>query len=533
MLGHPILRSPTPLAASLKIRIMHHPGGLPVRVFLEHPAMPGIFEKAITHPGATAILEPGAAHTYGSLFRSSRYLAGRLLDGRSDLSGARVAFLIPPGFAYVRTQWAIWLAGGIAVPVSLSHPLPAIVQLLEDTEANAIVAARAFLPLVQGTARSMGIRLLTEEDEVGSDAGIPLPEVEDARAALILYTSGTTSRPKGVVLTHANLEAQMASLIGAWGWSSDDHILCVLPLHHVHGIVNVVGCALRIGARLEFLPSFTPDAVFEVFLRGTVNLFMAVPTIYHKLIARFEELTEEERLRLTDCMSRFRLMVCGSAALPVTVMDRWERISRQRLLERYGMTEIGMALGNPYRGERRAGTVGMPLPGVQVRIVDDHGMAVEPGEPGEIHVKGANVFHAYWNRPEATAAAFTDDGWFRTGDVAVVEDGYHRILGRLSTDIIKTGGYKVSALEIEEVLRTHPQVVDCAVASLPDEEWGERIVAAVAAAPGLDTATLDGWLRERLPRYKLPRRYLAVEDLPRNAMGKVVKAEVRALFVVG
>lgn len=492
--------------------------------------MPGFFAKALTHPDATAILESGASHTYGRLYQASRSLAGRLLDGRSDLSGARVAFLIPPGFGYVRTQWAIWLAGGIAVPVSLSHPLPAIEQLLEDTEAHAIVTARAFLPLLQETAGRMGIRLLTEEDEVESEGDIPLPEVEDQRAALILYTSGTTSRPKGVVLTHANLGAQMDMLIDAWGWTSDDHILCVLPLHHVHGIVNVVGCALRIGARLEFLPSFTAAGVFEVFQRGSVNLFMAVPTIYHKLIAHVDALPEAERPALRDCMARFRLMVCGSAALPVTVMDRWEHVSGQRLLERYGMTEIGMALSNPLQGERRAGTVGMPLPGVQIRLVDEQLNDVAAGEPGEILVKGPNVFREYWRRPEATAEAFTGDGWFRTGDLAVVEDGYHRILGRLSTDIIKTGGYKVSALEIEEVLRTHPGVQDCAVASLPDEEWGELIIAAVVADEGLDTVALDGWLRERLPRYKLPRRYLAVPELPRNAMGKVVKADVRALF---
>lgn len=491
--------------------------------------MPGMFAKALSHPSATAILEPGATHTYGSLYQASRSLAGRLLDGRSDLSGARVAFLIPPGFGYVRTQWAIWLAGGVAVPVSLSHPLPAIVQLLEDTEAHAIVAARAFLPLLQETAERMGIRVLTEE-EVGSDDDITLPEVEDDRAALILYTSGTTSRPKGVVLTHANLGAQMGMLIDAWGWTSDDHILCVLPLHHVHGIVNVVGCTLRVGARLEFLPSFTPAGVFEAFQRGSVNLFMAVPTIYHKLISHVDALTEGERLALRDCMARFRLMVCGSAALPVTVMDRWEHVSGQRLLERYGMTEIGMALSNPLHGERKAGTVGMPLPGVQIRLVDELLNDVAAGEPGEILVKGPNVFRAYWRRPEATAEAFTGDGWFRTGDLAVVEDRYHRILGRLSTDIIKTGGYKVSALEIEEVLRMHPAVRDCAVASLPDEEWGELIVAAVVADEALDTDVLDAWLRERLPRYKLPRRYIEVTELPRNAMGKVLKADVRALF---
>jgi malonyl-CoA/methylmalonyl-CoA synthetase len=492
--------------------------------------MPAIFVQALSQPGATAILEPGASHTYGSLLQAARALAGRLLDGLPDLAGERVAFLVPPGFGYVRTQWAIWLAGGIAVPVSLSHPLPAVGQLLEDTEPRALVVSRALAPMLRATAERMGVRLLVEEEADGP-ADIELPALDDDRPALILYTSGTTSRPKGVVLSHANLEAQMRMLTGAWGWTASDHILCVLPLHHVHGIVNVVGCALRAGATLEFLPAFSPEGVFEAFLRGAVNLFMAVPTVYHKLIARYDALALAEQEALTACMRRFRLMVCGSAALPVTVMERWQRISGHRLLERYGMTEIGMALGNPLDGERRAGTVGMPLPGVSVRLVDEAGCELPVGEAGEVHVRGPGVFRGYWRRPEATAAAFTADGWFRTGDVAVVEDGYHRILGRLSTDIIKTGGYKVSALEVEEALRGHPQVRDCAVTALPDEEWGERIVAAVVGDADVDGERLDAWLRERLPRYKLPRRYLALPELPRNAMGKVVKADVKALFL--
>lgn len=488
-----------------------------------------IFEAAHRQPDAPAILEGNSVYRYGELYPGAVRLAGRLLDGRADLQEACVAFLVHPGIGYVRTLWAIWMAGGIAVPISFSHPLSAIEQLLEDTGAQTLMVSRDQEVMLGETASRMGIRLITEEDPVTA-ADIELPPVHPDRAALILYTSGTTSRPKGVVLSHANLEAQMRVLIEAWGWKSSDHILCVLPLHHVHGIVNVVGCAFFAGARLEFLPSFAPQAVFDAFLRGSVNLFMAVPTIYFKLIGHYDTLPIGEQQRLTDCMRRFRLMVCGSAALPVSVMDRWEAVSGHRLLERYGMTEMGMALSNPLIGERRAGSVGQPLPGVSVRIVDEQGVDLPPGEPGEILVQGPNVFRSYWRRPEATAEAFTGDGWFRTGDVAVVEDGYHRILGRLSTDIIKSGGYKISALEVEEVLRGHPLVSDCAVTSLPDEEWGERIVAALVGKPGLEVVVLDGWLRERLPRYKLPRQYLLVEELPRNAMGKVVKGAVKALF---
>jgi malonyl-CoA/methylmalonyl-CoA synthetase len=229
---------------------------------------------------------------------------------------------------------------------------------------------------------------------------------------------------------------------------------------------------------------------------------------------------------------RLRLMVSGSAALPVSTLERWRGISGHTLLERYGMTEIGMALSNPLAGERRPGSVGLPLPGVQVRLVDEDGSEVEPGTPGEIEVRGPGVFLEYWRRPEATAEAFRDGRWFRTGDVAVVEDGYYRILGRRSVDIIKTGGFKVSALEIEEVLRTHPAVAECAVVGVADAEWGERVCAAVELREGT-TLTLDElqpWARVRLAPYKLPRALRAVDALPRNAMGKVTKPEVAKLF---
>jgi malonyl-CoA/methylmalonyl-CoA synthetase len=223
-------------------------------------------------------------------------------------------------------------------------------------------------------------------------------------------------------------------------------------------------------------------------------------------------------------------MVCGSAALPVSVLETWQTVSGHRLLERYGMTEIAMALSNPYDGERKPGYVGLPLPGVHVRLCDDENNIVN-GEPGEIQVKGDNVFKEYWQRPEETAASFTTDGWFRTGDVAEVDaDGYYKILGRKSQDIIKSGGYKVSALEIEELLRQHPQVKDASVVGLPDDEWGEIIAAALVTVDAIDEGALSIWLRERLSKYKVPRRLLMVSDFPRNAMGKVVKNDLKKLF---
>jgi len=258
---------------------------------------------------------------------------------------------------------------------------------------------------------------------------------------------------------------------------------------------------------------------------------MAVPTIYHKLITAWEQLQDDRQRSLAQRMRNFRLMVSGSAALPVTVLERWRAISGHTLLERYGMTEIGMALSNPLHGERRPGFVGTPLPGVEVRLTDNSGCDVPEGEPGEILVRGRNVFLEYWNRPEATREAFGPEGWFKTGDVAVVERGYYRILGRSSVDIIKSGGYKISALEIEEALRLHSAVRDCGVVGIENEEWGEVVAAVVVPREeDADTESLDRWLRGQLPPYKVPRRWALADDLPRNAMGKVTKGDLKKLF---
>ena len=490
-----------------------------------------LISRANQYADRIAILAHGQTHTYGKLLDESGQLACLLLGDSSDLDEERIAFMVPPGYDYVRVQWAIWWAGGIAVPLCLTYPLPSLVYVLQDTGARTIIVARQYADLLQDYARENELRFLILEDLLPV-AKKPLPDITSGRRAMILYTSGTTNLPKGVVSTHGNLEAQIAMLVEAWEWSADDRILCILPLHHVHGIVNVIGCALWSGASVVFQPKFDPQSVFRSFREDGLTLFMAVPTIYYKLIAYFDQLSPEEQESLTSSMQAFRLMVSGSAALPVSVMERWQVLSGHRLLERYGMTEMGMAISNPYHGERRPGHIGQALPGVTVRLVDENNLVVPDGDAGEIQVKGANVFHEYWKKPNATRETFTEDGWFKTGDIAILDDGYYRILGRSSVDIIKSGGYKISALEIEEVLRTHPQIRDCAVVGIPDDEWGELVVAAlVPAGPeAFDTGNLDPWIRERLPAYRIPRRYLVVEDLPRNAMGKVTKKEVRKLF---
>jgi malonyl-CoA/methylmalonyl-CoA synthetase len=335
-----------------------------------------------------------------------------------------------------------------------------------------------------------------------------------------------------VVLTHGNLAAHVECLSEAWEWRQDDRALHVLPLNHTHGVINILACALWNGAVCEFAGGFDAARVWQRLASGDITVFMAVPTIYSRLIAAWREAPPDVRAAWSRGAAGLRLFVSGSAALPVPVLEEWRAITGHTLLERYGMTEIGMALANSLHGARRPGFVGAPLPGVEVRVVSEAGEGVAGGTPGELLVRGPGVFREYWGRPDATAAAFAADGWFRTGDVAACEDGAFRILGRLSVDIIKSGGEKVSALEVEAVLRDHPDIADCAVIGVPDPEWGE-CVGAVVAPRGPGTITLPGlrdWARARLSGPKLPRRLVTVPVLPRNAMGKVVKPQLIQLF---
>ena len=493
------------------------------------PSSPPIVARAVAHADRTALVTESRTLTYTELLDASARVAAALLAGRADLDGARVAFLVPPGWEYAAVQWGVWRAGGIAVPLAVSHPEAELEYVVQDADAETVIAHADFAEVLGRVAERNGRRFLTADDALSAEPSA-LPDVAEDRPAMIVYTSGTTGKPKGVVTTHANLRAQVTALVEAWGWSADDRTLLVLPLHHVHGIVNVLSCALWSGAVCEILPRFDADETWRVIESGRLTLFMAVPTVYRRLIVAFEDADEERRARMVEGCRRMRLMVSGSAALPVQMLERWREISGHTLLERYGMTEIGMALSNPLHGERRPGSVGVPLPAVEARVVDDDARPVEPGTPGDLEIRGPAVFAEYWRRPDATADAFRD-GWFRTGDVAVVEDGYHRLLGRRSVDIIKTGGFKVSALEIEEVLREHPAIAECAVVGIEDEEWGERVCLAVeAAGPLPPLAELQAWARQRLAPYKLPRDLRCVDVLPRNAMGKVVKPQVAKLF---
>ena len=490
-----------------------------------------LIQRVLEHDDQIAIIDGRGRHSYADLLANARKIASYLLDGEPDLQQARIPFMVASGFEYVATQWGIWLAGGVAVPICLSYPSPEIEYLLADSEPKIIISDAEFAKTLRPLAEAGNIRFVLVSAALKMDAR-PLPDVTVERRAMMLYTSGTTGKPKGVVISHTNLQAQIETLIIAWAWKPDDHILHALPLHHTHGIVNALLCALWAGARCEMLPKFDAERVWRRFLEGGITLFMAVPTIYVRLIAAWEAASSDEQKQMSRACKRLRLMISGSAALPASVFEQWREISGHALLERYGMTEIGMALANPLDGDRRPGFVGTPLPGVEVRLVSDRGRRIRrPGRSGEIEVRGANVFTEYWRKPDATRDSF-HRGWFRTGDVATVENGYYRILGRESVDIIKTGGYKVSALDIEEVLRTHPIIKECAVVGVDDEEWGERVCVAIVVeqAESLDLDQLRGWAKARLAPYKIPTRMKTVDDLPRNAMGKVTKPEVKNLF---
>jgi len=483
----------------------------------------------------TAVIDESGSHTYGALLEKSGRIASGLLHGEADLKEARVCALVPPNFDYVALQWGVWRAGGVFVPLCTTHPLTEIEYAINDSDSTIVAHQLQFKDFLSPIMQNAGRRKFMAITDLTAASMTTLPHVSQDRRAMIVYTSGTTNKPKGVVSTHLNVIAQVNSLVKAWEWSASDRILNVLPLHHVHGIINVLSCALRSGAECEMIPKFDAVTVWKKFVANDFTLFMAVPTIYRSLITHWNQSPDEERREMSKACKKFRLMVSGSAALPVSVMDEWRKITGHTLLERYGMTEIGMGLSNPLRGVRKPGYVGTPLPDVQVKLVAEDGEQLSPnaGKPGEIYVRGPNVFLEYWRRPEATQESFVD-GWFKTGDIAVQDevDGYYRILGRRSIDIIKTGGYKISALEIEEVFRTHPAVRECAVVGVPDEYWGERVCAALILNPGISVGEneLHEWAKSRIAGYKVPKEIQIMAFLPRNAMGKVVKPELRRMF---
>ncbi len=365
--------------------------------------------------------------------------------------------------------------------------------------------------------------MILAEDLAGWRTGdfVP-PLVEGSDLAMLLYTSGTTGRSKGAEITHDNVLATVTGLLAAWGWEGTDSLLLTLPLFHTHGLVVGLTCALAAGAEVRLRPRFDAAGAAGDLLGGQVTLFFGVPTMYVRLV---EELRSREK---PLDFSRMRLFCSGSAPLSPETFGAFRELSGHDILERYGMTETGMNLSNPYAGPRRPGTVGTPLPGVSIRIVDREGRDVEPGGEGDLLVRGSNVFSGYWRAPEKTAESFVHDAlgrrWFRTGDLARKdpETGYVALLGR-SSELILSGGFNVYPREVEEVLTSFPGVREAAVAGRPHPEWGEVPAAWIVADAPVDPDALIAFCKSQMAGFKVPREIRTVEALPRNALGKVQK----------
>jgi len=464
---------------------------------------------------APAVVDGDGTHS----LRDVRAEAERALALFSDVpAAAPVALLAEPGRHWLAALIATLSSGRIAVPLSERYPKAEIARLLGDAGITYALATPSLQPLLPDEVSSRAI------GELGlhpSATRIEPANTSDRNVALMLFTSGTTGRPKGVCITHGNLHHHATLLSNAWQLGPDTRLLHALPLHHMHGIAIAWLPCLLAGGTIVALQRFDAHAVWEAIADQRANTFMGVPTMYHQLLATFDEANASARSRWRAGARSLQLATSGSAALPPDLAERWEQLSGAAPLERYGMTEIGVACANPLSpAERRIGTVGTLLDTVQMRLVND-----------EVWIRGPSVFSHYWRDPDATSHAFTEDRWFRTGDVGVVDDdGFLRLRGRSSVDIIKSGGYKLSALEIEQVLRRHDAVDEVAVVALDDPVWGQRAVAAVVLhdSAALDADELIAWGKTQLASYKVPRTVHFVPSLPRNVVGKILKPVLAA-----
>ena len=487
------------------------------------------FFKALVaaKPSSIAIATPSTTYTYSELLRSVASVQKSL---ESVKSGDRVAILCEKGIGYAAAFLGIWAAGGVAVPVCTSHPVPEIMYTLSDSGSKILIYSKKF-EQQQGELQKKITELRTidvDKTEHGSEPELAKEEFDHNSNALFIYTSGTTGQPKGAIHTHKSTQAQMSSLKEAWKYSSDDRLLHVLPLHHIHGIVNAFLTPLYAQGTVEFADEkFDAQTVWSRLSQTTdpITLFMAVPTIYTKLLASVPASTKLDGVRL--CVS-------GSAALPSSVKDKWHALTGHTLLERYGMTEIGMGLSCGLAdSDRLDSSVGWPMPGISAKLVSEDGSEVtEPDVTGEIWIAGDHLFKEYHGRPEQTASEIVVDGgtrWFKTGDVALKNvRGAYFIQGRSSVDIIKSGGYKISALEIERDLLTLPYVKECAVIGIKDEEWGQRVAALIVPSENEEVTLtrVRNDLKKQIASYKVPTIVRTVSELKRNAMGKINKKEL-------
>ncbi|MDX2523910.1 acyl-CoA synthetase [Streptomyces europaeiscabiei] len=498
------------------------------------PLFPALTGEATT-PERPALRFGERSLTYAELAAVTDALADRIKGG------GRVAVWATPTLETAVAVVAALRAGVPAVPLNPKSGEKELGHILSDSAPSLVLAAPGDeLPApVRGLERvDVDVRDVRDVRDAVTTSGGPAPDgrtaagertAADTDAALIVYTSGTTGPPKGAVIPRRAIATTLDALADAWQWTADDVLVHALPLFHVHGLILGILGPLRRGGSVRHLGRFDTTAVAQELSAGATMLF-GVPTMYHRIAETLP--TDPE---LAKALGRARLLVSGSAALPVHDHERIAAATGRRVIERYGMTETLMNTSVRADGEPRAGTVGLPLPGVELRLVEDDGtpLTAYDGESvGEIQVRGPNLFTEYLNRPDATAAAFTADGWFRTGDMAVRDpDGYVRIVGRKATDLIKSGGYKIGAGEIENALLEHPGVREAAVTGEPDPDLGERVVAWIVPTdpqsppPAPELAT---HVATHLSPHKRPRTVHYLSALPRNDMGKIMKRALKA-----
>ncbi|MEO8503913.1 MAG: AMP-binding protein [Acidobacteriota bacterium] len=472
-----------------------------------------------------------AALSYAELHgKAARFAAVLAQQGVSR--GDRVAFFLGNRPEFAVAYLAVLRLGAVMVPINLAYRQREIAHILGDAEPRALItetAQRAVLEELDAKEYPVLERVLFVESlavEMTAEEA-PAVAVDGGELALIMYTSGTTGRSKGAMLTHDNVLATVSGLLAAWGWSRADSILVTLPLFHTHGLVVAMHCALAAGATIHLRRRFDARAVVEELGSGSCSLFFGVPTMYVRLVDELRACGAAESLRA------LRLFCSGSAPLSPETWSAFRDLTGHSILERYGMTETGMLISNAYARSgstdgRVPGTVGVPLPGVSARIVDTSGDDVTPGAEGELWVAGSNVFDGYWRAPEKTAESFAMDSagrrWFRTGDLARrdLASGHYVLLGRRH-ELIIAGGFNVYPREIEEVLETYPGIREAAVVGRPHPEWGEVPFAFVVADGELPEGEVIAWCKTQLASFKAPHGVRVVEALPRNALGKVQK----------
>ena len=471
-------------------------GGLatPPRVWAQH---------FLHQPDKTCLVDAsGTRLLWSELEAQSRSVAGRLAGLGLEV-GDRILISAQASLDLAIAHVACLRLGLVVVPTNVAYQSAEIAHVVQDAKPKAAIIdddERAeFIRQADSSIERM-------EPSVNRTQADPptLDQVSAEAPALMGYTSGTTGRPKGAVLTHANLLASLEALRMAWRWKPEDRLVLALPLFHMHGLGVGLHGTLHAGASAILLPKFAPESVFDAIDAYQASLFFGVPTMYHRLI-------DASRVQT---LAKLRLCVSGSAPLSADLHRRFEHTTGQRIVERYGMTETAMLVSNPIEHERRPGTVGLPLPGVEVRL---------QGAPAEIEVRGPNVFSGYWKRPEANREAFTEDGWFRTGDLGEADEaGYLRIVGR-AKELIISGGYNIYPREVEDALCLHPKISEAAVVGSPSEEWGEQVVAYVVVTAPVELQEVRDFLADQLAPYKSPRELHCVDSLPRNALGKVQK----------